>query len=143
MRIASQSFKNEETIPDKFTPQGKDISPMLEIKDIPKGAKSLVLIIDDPDAPGGVWIHLVLFNIPITSKIEENTSPGTAGLNSYNHTKYSGPCPPYGVHRYFFKIYALDKTLNLEEGSNLEDIKKEMKDHVLDQSQLIGFYSKK
>lgn len=143
MEIISPNFKNKENIPSKFTCQGDDINPALEISNIPKKALSLSLIIDDPDAPVGVWIHWVVFNIPIQNLIKENSIPGVQGMNSFKRIEYEGPCPPSGTHRYYFKIYALDKMLNLPEGIALKDLEEAMKNHILDKAQLIGLYKKK
>ena len=142
MEIKSPSFKNKEMIPKKFTCQGEDINPALKIEDIPKAAKSLVLVVDDPDAPGGVWIHWVVFNIPITSEIEENSIPGIQAMNNFNKSDYGGPCPPSGTHRYFFKVYALDTKLDLQGGVTLKEVEEAMKNHILDKNQLIGLYKK-
>jgi len=146
MKIISPAFGNNQFIPSRYTCDGEDISPPLEIGDVPKEAKSLVLIVDDPDAPGGTFLHWLVFNIkPTVSLIKENEIPqgGVQGLNNFGKENYGGPCPPFGIHRYFFKIYALDKKLNLEPGSSLKAVEKEMKGHILDQAQLIGLYKKK
>jgi Raf kinase inhibitor-like YbhB/YbcL family protein len=142
MKITSPSFTHKEMIPKKFTCQGEDVNPALIIEDIPKMTKSLVLIVDDPDAPAGVWIHWVVYNIPITGRIEENSIPGKQGINSFQKTGYGGPCPPSGTHRYYFRIYALDTDLDLEEGISLDVLKEEMKDHILTEAQIVGLYKK-
>ena len=146
MSITSSVFKQGEEIPSKYTCDGKNINPPLEIKDIPKEAKSLVLIIDDPDAPGGTFLHWLVFNIsPETQVIKENTIPLGAqeGKNSFRRIDYGGPCPPSGVHHYFFRLYALDKWLRLAKGSNLETVKKAMEGHILCQTELMGIYKRK
>ena len=142
MKITSISFENKGKIPSKYTCQGDNINPELELSEIPKAAKSLVLVVDDPDAVGGVWVHWVVFNIPVISKIEENSVPGMQGLNSFQILDWDGPCPPSGTHRYFFKIYALDQMLDLDEGVSLKDLEEAMKNHILDNAQLIGLYKK-
>lgn len=142
MEVTSPNFKNKEAIPPKFTCQGDDINPALVISDIPKTAKSLVLVVDDPDAPSEVWIHWVVFNIPVQTYIEENSVPGLQGINSFHKLGYGGPCPPSGTHRYYFKIYALDKMLDLPEAVSLKDLEEAMKNHILDKGQLIGLYRK-
>ncbi len=143
MEILSPKFKHKEMIPKKYTCQGEDINPPLIFKNIPKGAKSLVLIMDDPDAPAFVWIHWVVFDIPIVTEISEDSKPGIEGFNSSGQNNYSGPCPPSGVHRYYFKLYALDiPSLELEEGVPLKEVKKSMEGHVLAASELIGLYGK-
>jgi len=142
MQFTSPDFHNKEMIPKEYTCQGKDINPTLDIEGIPPDAKSLALIVDDPDAPNGTFVHWVLFNISITSKIEKNSSPGMQGKNSYGKNGYVGPCPPSGTHRYFFKLYALDIELKMQEGISKEDLEEVMKGHVLDQAELIGLYKK-
>ena len=143
MKLTSPDFKNNEYIPKKFTCDGEDISPSLAIESIPGSAKSLALIVDDPDAPMGIWVHWVVFDIPITSKIEEGGTPGKPGTNTSGERNYGGPCPPSGTHRYFFKIYALDTLLNLKEGITKADLEKAMVDHILDKTELIGLYKRK
>jgi Raf kinase inhibitor-like YbhB/YbcL family protein len=142
MEINCPKFKFKEMIPKKYTCQGDDINPPLVIKGIPKAAKSLVLIVDDPDAPAFVWIHWVVFNIPVIKEIEEDSIPGTQGFNSFGQINYGGPCPPSGVHRYFFKIYALDTHLDIEEGVPLIEVEEAMEGHVLDSAETIGLYRK-
>ena len=145
MKISSPDFIHHGKIPKKFTCQGEDISPTLVIEDIPLEAKTLVLIIDDPDAPVKTWIHWVLFNIPFTEdplRIEEGTAPGHQGINDFKKMNYGGPCPPSGIHRYFFKVYALDDELPLSSGCTLTELKNAMQNHILDQAELIGLYEK-
>jgi Raf kinase inhibitor-like YbhB/YbcL family protein len=142
MKILSLEFEDNGFIPQKFTCQGEDISPSLIIEDIPKEAKSLALIVDDPDAPMGTWIHWVVFDIPLINHIEENSIPGKLGHNNFGRKNYGGPCPPSGTHRYFFKLYALDKMLNLTEGITKKELEKAMQGHILGQAQLIGLYKK-
>ncbi len=136
-------FENNQNIPVKYTCDGQDINPPLYIKGLPNETKSLVLIMDDPDAPIGVWDHWVIWNIPFINIIEENTVPGEEGLNSWNRKKYGGPCPPSGTHRYFFKVYALDTMLSISSSSRKKDVEKAMKGHVLAKGQLMGLYSRK
>ena len=142
MKILSPEFENDGFIPKKFTCQGEDVSPTLIIENIPKEAKSLALIVDDPDAPMGTWVHWVVFDIPLINRIEENSIPGKQGSNDFGRKDYGGPCPPSGTHRYFFKIYALDKILNLTEGITKKELEKAMEGHILGQSELIGLYKK-
>lgn len=142
MLLTSPDFNHEEMIPKKFTCQGANINPKLKIANIPAGTKSLVLIIDDPDAPGKIWVHWVVFNIPVTNEIAENSVPGKQGSNDFKTNKYGGPCPPTGIHRYFFKIYALDTLLSLNEGASKEEVERAMKGHILSQTELIGIYKK-
>ena len=142
MKITSPSFKNNEFIPVKFTCQGEDINPALVIESIPGEAKSLALIVDDPDAPMGTWVHWVVFDIALINRIEESSIPGKQGGNDFGRDDYGGPCPPSGTHRYFFKIYALDKILNLTEGIAKKELKEAMEGHILGQAELIGLYKK-
>jgi len=142
MKITSPDFKHNEYIPEKFTCEGGDTNPALTIEGIPSGAKSLALIMDDPDAPVGVWVHWVVFDIPPISKIGENSVPGKLGINNSGNRAYHGPCPPSGTHRYFFKLYALDDLLNLREGVSKGQLEKAMEGHILDKAELIGLYKK-
>ena len=144
MKLTSPSFDHNSMIPLEFTCQGKDINPELNISGIPEGTKSLALIIDDPDAPMGTWVHWVVFDIaPTTTRIKKNSIPGEQGVNDFQRLDYGGPCPPSGTHRYFFKVYALDTLLNLK-GSILrkQDLEKAMEGHTLAKAELIGLYKK-
>lgn len=142
MNLSSPEFENNKLIPKKFTCQGEDINPALIIEDIPEEAVSLALIVDDPDAPMGMWVHWVVFDIPIVNSIEENSIPGKQGINDFGRKDYGGPCPPSGTHRYFFKIYALDAMLNLKEGISKEELEKALEGHILEKVELIGLYKK-
>lgn len=142
MKLTSPDFQNNEIIPSKFTCNGENISPELQINDIPKNAKSLALIMDDPDAPAGTWIHWVVWNIPITNTIKEDSSLGREGITSFRTKGYGGPCPPSGTHRYFFKLFALDTTLNLLDSTTAKDLENGMKGHIIAKAELIGKYSK-
>ncbi|MBN1405958.1 MAG: YbhB/YbcL family Raf kinase inhibitor-like protein [Candidatus Omnitrophica bacterium] len=143
MEIKSPEFKNNQLMPDKFTGKGEDINPPLTIENIPAGVKSLVLIVEDPDAVSGTWVHWVVFDIPVTSKIEENSASGKQGANTAGEMSYHGPYPPPGkTHRYFFKIYALDTVLNLQEGISKAQLEKAMQGHILDKAELIGLYKR-
>jgi hypothetical protein len=146
MKIKSSAFENNSYIPSKYTCDGENINPPLEILDIPEGTQSLVLIVDDPDAPAGTFLHWLIWNIsPDTSLIEEKSLPPGAiqGRNDFGRKNYGGPCPPSGTHRYFFKVYALNKKLDLPEGSSLNQVQEAIKDQILDQAQLIGLYQRK
>lgn len=142
MKITSSEFNHNQFIPKKFTCEGQDISPALDIEGVPKEAKSLVLIMDDPDAPMGTWVHWVVYDIPIIKRVEENSVPGKQGMNNFGRKDYGGPCPPSGTHRYFFKIYALDTFLNLDEGMSKGELEKAMQGHILDKAELIGLYKR-
>jgi Raf kinase inhibitor-like YbhB/YbcL family protein len=141
--IKSPAFANNEFIPTKHTCDGKDVNPPLNIEGIPDGTQSLVLIVDDPDAPMGTWDHWIVWNIPPSGKIEENSVPGVEGLNDFRKHSYGGPCPPSGTHRYFFKVYALDTKLNLNANSRKNDLEKAMQGHILAKGELIGRYSRR
>jgi len=132
-----------EHIPSKYTCDGYNVNPPLNIRGIPEGTKSLVLIVDDPDAPIGTWVHWVVWNIPPKEEIGEDSVPGTEGLNDFRKHSYGGPCPPSGTHRYFFKVYALDTKLDLKRNSRKRDVERAMKGHILAQGQLVGLYSRR
>jgi len=144
VKITSPAFEHEGKIPSKYTCDGKDISPPLRFEDVPKGAASLALVMDDPDAPMGTFDHWVVWNIPPeTRSVEEGREPsGVQGKTSFGRMGYGGPCPPRGVHRYFFKLYALDTVLNLPAGSRKKDLEEAMKGHVIEQAVLMGKYSR-
>ncbi len=142
MKLTSPKFENGNKIPRKFTSEGDNINPTLIIEDIPAGTKSLALIVDDPDAPMGTWVHWVSFNIPVVSQIDEDSIPGKQGINDFGRNDYGGPCPPSGTHRYFFKLYALDNVLDLNEGINKEALEEAVGGHILDKAELIGLYKK-
>jgi Raf kinase inhibitor-like YbhB/YbcL family protein len=144
MKIESQDFAQGEAIPAVFTCQGDDTSPSLQISEVPAEAKSLVLIMDDPDAPGGTWVHWLVWNIPPeTGAFDQNHVPEGAlhGKNSWGRPGYRGPCPPSGTHRYFFKLYALDELLSLS-SANVKQLEKAMEPHVIDQCELMGTFRK-
>ena len=143
MKLTSPEFANNGFIPQKFTCEGEDINPPLVMESIPAEAKRLALIIDDPDAPVGTFIHWVVYDIPVVSRIEENSIPGKQGINDFRRRNYGGPCPPSGTHRYFFKVYALDERLELAEGINKAGLEKAMEGHLLAKTELIGLYRKK
>jgi Raf kinase inhibitor-like YbhB/YbcL family protein len=143
MNITSPVFGDHQEIPQKYTCQGQDINPPLQLSGIPDGTKSLALIVDDPDAPSKTWVHWVVFNIPVAQEIKENSTPGSLGFNDFGRNNWGGPCPPSGKHRYFFKAYALDSTLGLKEGAKKQDLEAAMQGHTLAQAQLIGLYQKK
>lgn len=142
MKLTSPVFENNKSIPKKYTCEGEDINPPIAITDIPEGAKSLTLIVDDPDAPMGMWVHWVVYDIPLVSEINENQIPGTQGYNDFRRNDYGGPCPPSGTHRYFFKLYALDEKLGLKVGAKKAELEKAMEGHILAKAALVGLYKK-
>jgi Raf kinase inhibitor-like YbhB/YbcL family protein len=145
LKITSSAFQEGGNIPSKFTCDGSDTSPSLQITGVPSGAKSLVLIADDPDAPGGLFTHWLLWNIPPqTNSIAEGSAPkGVQGANDFGKTGYGGPCPSPGTHRYSFKVFALDRELELRSGANRSQVDAAMKGHVIAQGELVGRYAKK
>ena len=145
MKISSPVFQENSSIPSRFTLDGENINPPLAFEDVPKEAKSLVLIMDDPDAPRGTWVHWTLWNIPPdTTEIWENSVPEQAiqGKTS-RENYYSGPKPPSGTHRYFFKLYALDTILELDKQADINELNEAIKDHILAETSLVGLYSHK
>ena len=155
LTLTSSIFENNGLIPPKYTCDGDDTNPPLNVEGIPEGTKSLVLIVDDPDVPKEVnpaqmWDHWVVFNIPVSVgnlEIEEGKEPnGIGGNNSWEKTGYGGPCPPTEYepteHRYFFKLYALDTMLDLPEGAVKKDVEVAMDGHVLEQTELIGKFDR-
>ncbi|MBU4480339.1 YbhB/YbcL family Raf kinase inhibitor-like protein [Patescibacteria group bacterium] len=145
LQITSSAFQDNQTIPVKYTCDvAENTNPPLKISGITEGAKSLVLIMDDPDAPAGIWDHWVKFNIPVSGSefnIEEGIEPvGISGVGTSGNSGYSGPCPPDREHRYFFKVYSLDEMLDLSEGATKNEIEKAMEGHILQQGELVGLY---
>ena len=145
MKITSSAFQQGGNIPSKFSCDGANTSPPLQVSDVPSGAKSLVLVVDDPDAPSGLFTHWTVWNIPPqTSTIAEGSTPkGVQGTNDFGKSGYGGPCPPSGAHRYYFKIFALDRDLDLPSGAKRSQLDAAMKGHVIAQGQLMGRYARK
>jgi Raf kinase inhibitor-like YbhB/YbcL family protein len=146
LTISTPAFGHNTTIPAKYTCDGRDINPSLIIGSVPPGARSLALIVDDPDAPAGTWVHWVLWNMdPNTTEIREDSVPKGAiqGINDFRKHNYGGPCPPSGTHRYFFKLYALDATLNIGPNSGKAELEKAMQGHILSRAEIIGLYQRK
>jgi Raf kinase inhibitor-like YbhB/YbcL family protein len=151
MEIISSAFKDGDSIPAKYTCDNLDISPPLKWSKEPEDTETFALICDDPDAPGGTWVHWVIYNIPGTiHEFEENIpkdgpliNNALQGINDFGNTGYGGPCPPGGTHRYYFKIYALDTVLGSQPGITKRDLLKIMDGHIIDQGQLMGRYKRK
>ena len=151
-QLTSDAFAHGQSIPAKYSCVGKNISPAFAWSDPPAGAQSFALIVDDPDAPMGTWVHWVLFNIPANTRALQEDLPITGknidpnaiyvGKNSAGKIGYDGPCPPSGAHRYFFKLYALDTTISLLPGATKDQLLKEMDGHILAQTELMGTFSK-
>jgi Raf kinase inhibitor-like YbhB/YbcL family protein len=150
LEVKSSIFNEGGMIPEKYTCDGSNVSPPLSWSGVPEGTQSLALISDDPDAPVGIWVHWVIFNIPPDVKeLGENIPPdkflpngSRQGNNDFKKIGYGGPCPPRGTHRYYFKLYALDKKLDLDAGATKKELLQAMEGHILDESQLMGKYSR-
>ena len=145
MKISSTAFAHNGQIPKKYTCDGSDINPPLKFEEVPANARSLALIVDDPDAPMGTWVHWVVWNIaPKTAEIKENSVPkgSIQGVNDFRKHAYGGPCPPSGTHRYFFKLYALDMPLNMSASAGKTALESSMKGHILAEAQLLGLYER-
>jgi Raf kinase inhibitor-like YbhB/YbcL family protein len=150
MKLTSPAFFEGALIPARYTCAGDDFSPQLVWSDIPAGAQSLALIADDPDAPVGTWVHWVAFNLPMAAgglpegikDAKQLPGGGTHGTNSWQRIGYGGPCPPSGTHRYYFKLYALDTTLSLDNKATAKDLQPAMKGHILAEAQLMGRFKR-
>ena len=149
--IKSPAFAEGDMIPQAYTCDGKDISPALTWSAVPSGCKSIAVICDDPDAPMGTWVHWVIFNIPANATSLPEGVPkdkvladgSKQGSNDFRRIGYGGPCPPAGpAHRYFFKIYALDASLELQPGASKKELLKAMEGHILSEGQLMGKYKR-
>lgn len=144
--LSSPTFGEGEQIPARYSCNGEDVSPPLAWGEPPEGTKSLALIMDDPDAPGGTWVHWVVFNIPMELRELSEGMQGvdvavTVGENSWGRSDYGGPCPPSGTHRYFFKLFALDTALNLDKSAGKQQVLGAMEGHVLAEADLMGMFS--
>jgi Raf kinase inhibitor-like YbhB/YbcL family protein len=150
IRITSPAFEDGGAIPEKYTCDDLDMSPPIEWTNVPDGTETIAIVCDDPDAPMKTWIHWVIFNIPgDVTRLPENVPPekelenGTRqGMNDFHKVGYGGPCPPSGMHRYFFKIYALNTTLDLPAGVSKPHLMIAMEGHVLSQAHLMGTYTR-
>lgn len=144
MYIESAAFKQNQEIPSKYTCEGENLSPPLAFGDIPPGTKSLALIVEDPDAPRGTFVHWLTWNVPVESvALIEGSKLKHLGKNHFGNLEYKGPCPPPGKrHRYFFKLFALDTFVNLPDGSGKEQLEDAMEGHILGKAELIGTYQK-
>ncbi len=142
MKLSSPAFEHNGDIPQKYTCDGQNINPPLHIDDIPQNTKSMALVVDDPDAPNGTFVHWVVYNIPVVNKIAENTVPGNQGVNDFNKQEYGGPCPPSGEHRFVFKAYALDQEPVLTDGASKHDLEKAIQGHILDKAEVVGLYAR-
>lgn len=145
MQITSSAFQNNGRIPSDYTCDGEDINPPLEFKNVPEDSQSLVLIVDDPDAPGKTWVHWLVFNIdPTTIIVHEDSVPtgGIEAMTDFGHTGYGGPCPPAGPHRYRFKLYALNITMDLTEDITKQELEHAIDGHIIEKTELTGLYAR-
>ncbi len=150
MQLHTKAFKEEGAIPRKYSCDGEDISPPLSWTEVPQGTQSFVLIADDPDAPGGTWVHWVYYDIPkevreLPEDLETTEHPGkggTQGVNDFGNIGYGGPCPPGGEHRYYFKLYALDEVLGLKPGLSKKQVLNKMEGHILEEVRLMGTFTR-
>ena len=145
MKLSSPEFANFEEIPARFTCDGESINPALEIGDVPDNAESLVLVVDDPDAPSGDFVHWVVFNIdPRIEEIPEGEVPPESiqAVTSTGKSGYAGPCPPSGTHRYYFTLYALDAALDLPAFITADQLMHRVKAHIIETAELVGLYSR-
>jgi len=142
MAITCDAFKHNTYIPVKYTCDGENINPPFNIKNIPLEAKSLVLIIEDQDAPVRPWVHWIVWNIPLTEDIKENTVPGIEGWNDFGNQNYGGPCPISGTHKYLFKIYALNQLIELNPAATKTELEKAMNPYIIAFGELVGLYKR-
>ncbi len=143
LTVSSPAFRSNGAIPAKYTCDGDGINPPLEVEGIPAEAKTLVLSVEDPDAPSGTFLHWIVWNIPVTSKIGENQIPGVEGLNDSGRHSYHPPCPPSGAHRYVFKVYALDSRIDLSQRAGKEEVDRAMEGHIVAKGELVGRYKRR
>lgn len=141
IKIFSSAFEANGTIPKRYTCKGENINPPLEFEGIPEETESLVLIMDDPDAPMKTFTHWIVWNIEPVAKIDEDSIPGVEGINDFRKIGYGGPCPPSGTHRFFFRVYALNKQLELKAGSGRKELESEMIGHIIAEGELMGKFS--
>ncbi len=144
INLTSTAFVHGTGIPSEFTCDGSDIVPPLTITNVPKNTESLALIMDDPDAPVGTFVHWVVWNIPPdTKEIKKGKEPnGVQGITDFRKLGYGGPCPPSGTHRYFFKLYAIDTKIDLPQGFKKKDLEKAIEGHIIEKTELMGIYKK-
>ena len=139
-------FEHNSSIPSEYTCDGQDLAPVLTISGIPQETKELALIVDDPDAPMGTWVHWVLYNIPDSTTTIDNKNLAKEikqGMTDFKRPGWGGPCPPNGTHRYFFKLYALNKNVELPEGATKNQLENEIRNHIIEKTELIGLYKRK
>ncbi|AKB37060.1 Phospholipid-binding protein [Methanosarcina siciliae C2J] len=142
IKVFSSEFESNSAIPRKYTCDGENINPPLEFANIPEETESLVLIMDDPDSPMNPFTHWIIWNIEPVAKIEEDSIPGIEGINNFRKIGYGGPCPSSGTHRYYFRVYALDRQLELKTGAGRKELESEMIGHIIGEGELMGKYGK-
>ncbi|MBI3283220.1 YbhB/YbcL family Raf kinase inhibitor-like protein [Candidatus Curtissbacteria bacterium] len=143
MKITSSAFAEGQQIPADYTCDGRNVNPALLISEIPEKTESLVLVVDDIDAPGGIFTHWVVFDISKKiTKIDEDSQPGVAGKNNFGRVEYGGPCPPSGIHRYYFRVFALNKAVGLAPGVSRREVEDVMRDHIIGSAELMGTYGR-
>ena len=142
LKVSSTEFDENGMLPAKYTCDGMNISPPLDVEHIPAESKCLVLIVDDPDASSKTWVHWVIWNIPVTHHLKENEVHGVQGLNDFRQQHYGGPCPPSGTHRYFFKVYALSSLLDLPASADKSQLEKAMSEYIIGFGETIGLYKR-
>lgn len=140
--VTSTAFMHEGLIPLRYTCDGENVNPPLDIAHIPLDAKCLVLIVDDPDAPHGTWVHWIVWNIPVMPHLKENQVHGVEGMNDFSQRIYGGPCPPSGTHRYFFKVYALKEILDLSANTTKKELEVAISEHIIAFGEIIGLYKR-
>jgi len=143
IEISSPAFAENEFIPSKYTCEGINVNPPIKLGHLPATTKSLVIVVDDPDAPVNTWVHWIVWDIPVSHFIKENTQVGIEGINDFQHCGYEGPCPFSGIHKYHFQVYALDVLLSLPYGSRIRSLEKSMSGHILGFGETVGLYEKK
>lgn len=141
LKVTSPSFPHDGMIPAKYTCDGDDVSPPLDVVNLPSGTASLAVTLEDPDAPAGTFTHWVAWNLP-PNRIAEGTEAGSHGMTSFGRPGYGGPCPPGGTHRYYFTVYALDARFELPERTTKEELLAAVDEHILGKGVLMGKYSK-
>ncbi|MEI6946379.1 YbhB/YbcL family Raf kinase inhibitor-like protein [Paraflavisolibacter sp. H34] len=142
LKVSSTAFTSIGIIPSKYTCDGANINPPLDIEGIPDDTASLALIVDDPDAPSGTFTHWLLWNIPLIHHLPEDQAPGIQGTNGFRQQGYGGPCPPSGTHHYHFKVYALDAPIDLAPGASREELEQAMAGHIIGYGELLGLYKR-
>jgi Raf kinase inhibitor-like YbhB/YbcL family protein len=143
LRVSSPAFKDNGPIPTKYTCNGKNINPPLDIEDLPKQSRCIAVVVEESNAMNDLWVHWLIWNIPVMHHIKEHLKIGVQGINSYGRHCYDGPCLPGRKHRYVFKVYALDSTLELSANSEKPDLERAMSEHILAFGELTAIYKRR